>query len=108
MATVEFNGARVTDWDSFHDESKRAFGFPEFYGRNGNAWIDCLTYLRAGDGMAAVVLGPNECLDVVVQGARAFEAQAPDVLTALVSLTADVNQRCIEAGEPPVLRLIYR
>ena len=40
---VRINADLVTDWDSFHDIFKMTFGFPDFYGRNMNAWIGCMT-----------------------------------------------------------------
>jgi len=34
---------KITDWPSFHDVFHETLGFPKFYGRNMNAWIDCMT-----------------------------------------------------------------
>ena len=55
--SVVLDAARITDGDAFAAVSAAAFGFPAFYGRNMNAWIDCLTDLdggmsrdRAGEG----------------------------------------------------------
>jgi RNAse (barnase) inhibitor barstar len=33
-AKVTLDCDRIHDWDSFHDEFARIFGFPDFYGRN--------------------------------------------------------------------------
>jgi hypothetical protein len=52
MATVRLDASLITDWNSFHTTCRETFGFPEFYGMNMNAWIDCLTYLDEGDGMS--------------------------------------------------------
>jgi RNAse (barnase) inhibitor barstar len=49
MATAILDTSRIIDWDTFHAVSREAFGFPDFYGCNLNAWIDCLTYLDEGD-----------------------------------------------------------
>ena len=35
----------IVDWNSFHDTMIEAFGFPGWYGRNMNAWVDLMTYL---------------------------------------------------------------
>ncbi|MDG3003854.1 barstar family protein [Paludisphaera mucosa] len=40
MQLVKLDTRRITDWDAFHDAFAEAFGFPEFHGRNMNAWID--------------------------------------------------------------------
>ena len=37
---VSVDCARIHDWNSFHDEFATVFGFPDFYGRNMNAWIE--------------------------------------------------------------------
>lgn len=34
---------KIHDWESMHDEFDSVFGFPGFYGRTMNAWIDCMT-----------------------------------------------------------------
>jgi RNAse (barnase) inhibitor barstar len=39
MAFVKINTKQITDWASFHQVCKEAFGFPDFYGNNMNAWI---------------------------------------------------------------------
>ena len=50
----------IRDWDSFHEEFARVYGFPDFYGRNMNAWIDCLTSLDAPeDGISSVHCEPG-------------------------------------------------
>ena len=54
MPIVEIQLPQISDWDSFHDQCAKDLGFPEFYGRNINAWIDCLTY--EDDGAGAVVV----------------------------------------------------
>jgi RNAse (barnase) inhibitor barstar len=52
---VQIAGSKITDWDSFHDLFAEVFGFPGFYGRNMNAWNDCMTYLAVPEeGMTSV------------------------------------------------------
>lgn len=33
----------IVGWESFHDVFAETLGFPAFYGRNMDAWIDCMT-----------------------------------------------------------------
>ncbi len=54
MPIVDVAMAGITDWGTFHDTFAQALGFPDFYGRNMNACIDCLTY--EDDGMTAFLL----------------------------------------------------
>jgi hypothetical protein len=104
MATATLDADAITDWDSFHAASREAFGFPEFYGRNMDAWIDCLTYLD--DGMSRFDLPKDETLTIAVRGAHAFAERCPELALALMSAVAFVNVRNIEAGEPARLMLM--
>ncbi|WP_025915771.1 barstar family protein [Herminiimonas sp. CN] len=106
MPTVRLNGEAITSWDAFHDESQRLFGFPEFYGRNMNAWVDCLSYLRDDDGMSTFRLKPDEVLRIEVQQAEHMRAQAPEILDDLAFCIEAINDRYADYGEKPALELI--
>ena len=93
MAHVIFDTNRVRDWDSFHQYSKEVFGFPDFYGRNMGAWIDCLTYIEEADGMSCFVIGKDEMLNIEVTETRDFNARLPEIFDALIECTAFVNSR---------------
>ena len=108
MAHARLDGTAIHDWDSFHDQCAAAFGFPAFYGRNMNAWIDCLTYVREGDGMSRFVLGPEETLVIELLGTQALNHRAPEIVDALVECAASVNERHVEMGEQPALHLLFR
>jgi RNAse (barnase) inhibitor barstar len=106
MPTVELDGRAIAAWPAFHDASRRAFGFPDFYGRNMSAWIDCLSTLRENDGMSAFVLGPDEILEILLQHADSLRRRAPRILAALSDAVEEVNQRHLDSGEKPVLALL--
>ena len=108
MARAQLDGSRITDWDSFHSQCAEVFGFPDFYGRNMNAWIDCLTYIREGDGMSRFVLGPEDPLVIEVLDSQTLRQQAAEVFEALVDCTAFVNIRHIEMGQEPAIHLVFR
>lgn len=102
---VHLDGAQITSWDAFHDQSSAVFGFPDFYGRNLNAWIDCLTYVREGDGMSRFKL-PEASLVIEVANSREFRECAPEIFAAFMDCVAFVNQCQREAGEEPALQLL--
>ena len=55
VKTVKLYCDHIKDWDSFHIEFARVFGFPNFYGCNMNAWYDCLSSLgEPDDGMTSI------------------------------------------------------
>jgi len=40
---VHIDGSKISDWGTFHHHFSEVFGLPGFYGRNMDAWIDCMT-----------------------------------------------------------------
>ena len=97
----------IVDWNSFHDTFKTALGFPEFYGRNMNAWIDCLTCADDSEsGMVSNPVAPGELLMLEISDAADFKECCPDQYQALIECTAFVNYRRMEAGNRPVLSLL--
>ena len=107
-ASVELDTACITDWASFHDVSARTLGFPAFYGRNMNAWVDCMTSLDdPADGLTRVHAPAGGVLVLCLTDATAFAARCPAIFQALVECAAFVNYRRREAGETPVLALSF-
>lgn len=108
MAAVHLNGETITGWDAFHDACQAAFGFPEFYGRNMNAWVDCLSYLRDEEGMTKFLLKPDETLQIIVANAEILRKHAPDILEDVAFCIEAINERYDDYGEKPALELILR
>jgi Barstar (barnase inhibitor) len=100
MAIFTLPVERIFDWQSFHHESAKLFGFPEFYGQNMNAWIDCLTYLADDDDMNSIPpLSQNENLVLHVPEFQGFSQRVPEICNALLECSASLNQRYIQASE---------
>ena len=75
---VRIDTARIRDWDSFHGVFAEAFGFPDFYGRNMDAWIDCLTYLDdPAAGMSAVHAPKGGVVTLQLDGVDDFAVRCP-------------------------------
>lgn len=108
MASAVLEARELLTAEGFHRASRAAFGFPDFYGNNLDAWIDCMSGLRDGDGMTRFTLAAGEKLDITINNASILQQTAPDVLDALRQCVAEVNQRCQEAGQAPVLMLHLR
>lgn len=49
MKLVRIDTTKISDWQSFHQVFKETLGSPDYYGTNGNAWIDCMTYVDDPD-----------------------------------------------------------
>jgi hypothetical protein len=105
---VRIDASNIVDWDTFHGVFASAFGFPAFYGRNMNAWIDCLTDLDDPEaGMTTVHVGSGECLSLVIDQAQDFRIRCPELFSRLMECAAFVNWRRIGMGRPPVLALAF-
>jgi len=107
MAVVRLNTEQITDWASFHQVCKEAFGFPDFYGANMNAWIDCLSYLDSDDGMTRFNLKIDERLYIEVTNTGNFNSRLSEIFDALVESTAFVNKRYLENNEIPKIALLF-
>jgi len=105
---LQIDGASITDWTSFHDQFAEKLGFPSYYGRNLDAWIDCMTCLDdPSAGMSLVSLVPGEVLMLCVSDATGLRHRCPEIFRELVECTGLVNGRRAEQGEGDVLALAF-
>ena len=108
MKIVRIDANRITDGESFHHVFAETFGFPDFYGRNMDAWIDCLSDLdEPSTAMTTVHIPSGEVLVLHLDNAQDFARRCPDLYTDLVECAAFVNYRRIEAGQSAVLALSF-
>ena len=105
--SVRLQTKAIADWEGFHSASAEALGFPSFYGRNMDAWIDCMTYWDdAGAGMTTVTLAPGELFSLEVADSADFQRRLPEVFQTFIECAALVNLRRVEQRERPVLALV--
>jgi hypothetical protein len=87
MGTVVISIAadQITDWPSFHDVFKHALGFPDFYGRNMDAWIDCMTSVdSAADRLTTVTVPHGELLVLKIEDLLGFKRRCLEQYSALI------------------------
>lgn len=108
MVSVEIDLTAVHDWESFHAEFARALGFPEFYGRNMNAWRDVMSDLSKPDvvGMTTLKVPRGEDLILMLKGAVDFRQRQPELFAALFESTASVNRMKVTMERPTRLLLL--
>ena len=106
MAEVTLETEQIYDWGTFHNQSAKAFGFPVFYGKNMNAWIDCLTYLPDGDGMSQFTLAPSEKLFIRLTNFREFSKAQTEICLEFLDCIASINQRYIANEDIPRLVIV--
>ena len=107
MKKITINTNNIKDWDSFHSVFKETFGFPDFYGNNINAWIDCMSRLSESNGMTKIFLKENEVLVLELEKVKSFKQRCPEEYDALIDSIAFVNWRNIVEGRPPVIVLAF-
>jgi hypothetical protein len=96
---VRLNTALIKDWDSFHSVSKDTFGFPDFYGNNMDAWVDCMTDIDDDTLMSNILIGANDALVIELIKSDEFKKRCPEIYLALFECVAFINHRKIEFGE---------
>ena len=103
--SVVLDGTKLTTWEEFHDECSTTFGFPGFYGRNRDAWIDCLTDIDGG--LTRADLQTKEDLLISIENSSTWVTQAPAVVTEFVLLVQDVNIRFKETGLAKKVAVVF-
>ena len=93
---ININFGEIIDWETFHTVFSTQMGFPEFYGRNMNAWIDCMSSIDLPEEkMSLVSVKKNESLYLIVAELdKAFKA-CPQIIQEFLECTAFVNNRFI-------------
>ena len=108
MKLVKLDLRQIVDWNTFHSVFAETFGFPDFYGRNMDAWIDCMTWMDDPDGgMTSIHAPPGGVVVLELEHVNEFAERCPDLYAAIIECSALVNWRKIEVGEPPVLALSF-
>jgi RNAse (barnase) inhibitor barstar len=104
---VTIDGDRIIDWDSFHDVMSDAFLFPGWYGRNGNAWVDLMTYLDEDTATTGFFVEAGEIVTLEVRNGRVLHRRCPEIYDALIEMSAFVNWRRMESGGTAYLCLAF-
>jgi len=98
MKLVDLDLTPIKDWDTFHDLFAATFGFPAYYGRNMDAWIDCM-----GD----VAGEKNELIFLHLTGAKALKDRCPEIFEAINECSAFLNYRQRESDANPIISISY-
>ena len=107
--SVTIDLRKITDTESFHVVFSAVLGFPEFYGKNMNAWIDCMTSLDLpSHGMTKVHAPPDGVFVLELEHTQDFKKRCPELYLDLIECSAFVNWSRMEGGEQdPVLMLSF-
>jgi RNAse (barnase) inhibitor barstar len=106
---INIDCAHIYDIESLHTLFAKTMGFPPFYGRNMNAWIDCMGSLDCPeDSMTTVHVKPNQTLTLQLLNTADFKKRCPDLFDTIIDCCAFVNWRRVENGNfSPLIALAY-
>ncbi len=80
--SIDIDCSMITNCETFHDAFSTAFSFPAYYGRNMDAWIDCMSDVAV----------PTR-IEVRLLNVEGLERIDPSIVVGLVTCTAFVNAR---------------
>ena len=88
------DGAKIHDWDSFHDEFQQRMGFFEGYGRNLDAWIDCMSDMYTNGEYKSLTrfdLDDGDAFLLRIENAGAWKQNDPDSFNSFIEMSLKCN-----------------
>ncbi|MDO8617869.1 MAG: barstar family protein [Candidatus Uhrbacteria bacterium] len=108
MKKVKIDTNNIHDWNSFHDEFQNKFGFPDFYGRNMDAWNDYMTHLDdPEDQLSQITIQKGDIVVLELHDVKTFKTRCPEQYNALIDCAAFVNWRRVEKNKEPILTFSF-
>ena len=105
---IVLDGKKLVGSGCFNQTFQKKMGFPDFYGSNMNAWIDCMSYIDDPEaGMTRVRVPKGGVLTLLVQNAGYLRSADRAQYDALIECAAFVNFRRIDGGDKSVLALAF-
>lgn len=105
---VQIPTSNIIDWETFHDVFTSSLGFPDYYGRNENAFQDLLWYPEASDLGVEVAPGGTLLL-LLEEPGEVLAKRCPQQFALLLETVAHANADRIErGGDAATLALAYR
>lgn len=96
MKKYVINGKNIHDWKTFHFEFKNVMQFPNYYGENMDAWIDCMCELSEEPTM------------IYLENGKEIKKYNREIVDSLLECAAFVNLRRMETGDVPNLIIAGR
>lgn len=108
MKIVKVETDKIKDWESFHLEFKNKMWFPNFYWKNMDAWVDCMTYLDDPDSwMTDIIINEWDILVLEIENAEYFKNNYREFYDSIIECMAFVNYRRIKKWFNPVLTISF-
>jgi len=109
MKTVIIDCSQILNQSSFHSYFSNLFGFPDYYGENMDAWIDCMTFLddKESEMTTKIWVNKGELIVMKLENTDELKKRAMNIYLDLIECSAFVNYRRIEVGEAPLFILAF-
>ena len=98
---ARIDGATIIDWDSFHDEFQRQLGFFDGYGRNIDAWNDCMRDMYTNGEYKSLTkfdLNDRDTFTLIVTNAAQWKESAPGVYAVFEDCCSFCNSERVFFG----------
>lgn len=93
-ARIQLGTKNIHDAQSFHEICKTAFGFPEIYGKNFDAMLDCFISALDEERMTNISLSDGRGIEIEILDFKDFAERLPEVCSQFLKLIAEVNLAC--------------
>ncbi|MDX5631075.1 MULTISPECIES: barstar family protein [unclassified Brenneria] len=101
--SITLNFSSIKTMDELYDELAFKFGFPDFFGRNIDAVIDCIFGIRYPDeGMTKINISENGYLSLNIKN---FSGADEKVKEAIIFIIEFVNYKYQFKGREPAILL---
>jgi RNAse (barnase) inhibitor barstar len=107
VARFEIDAGEIRDMASFHDAFARTLKFFDAYGRNTDAWIDCMTDLHGPNFLSSLNLPEGEGVELVLNGTQDLSRRKPEIIRELIECTAAVNREYRRQGSEVRVALLF-
>jgi len=97
MEHAQIDISSVSNWEEFHAVFAHKFSFPDYYGKNMNAWIDCMEDFALGD----------RSLMLHMDGMAKLKEVCPEIYEAICECSSFINYRSKESGGSTFLALSF-
>jgi hypothetical protein len=94
LTRVEIPEAAFGGDEAFHTVIAEVMGFPEFYGNNWSAFVDCMSYIDDPDGgMSKVTVEAGDLLEILILVEHDNDYFNNETWAGFTSAVAAVNGR---------------
>lgn len=103
---VKLDGRKMIE--SFHEYFAETFGFPDFYGKNMDAWIDCMSDLDCEEaGMISKnYVAPGQSVVFYIKHQEELK-QYREIWDDFIECTSHLNKDRLQRNQPPLIYLAF-